>query len=149
MAHSAVGMILRVVLAAVVVLLIARIAYSIFLSYSPAAARARGPLLHTTDWRATAARLAGAGDYTGAAHALYLALLSSAARRGLVTLHESKTTGDYVRELRSRRAPGDVAGPFTEFTRSYELVIYGVGECDAERYGRLQAIAGQLLGAGA
>lgn len=93
-------------------------------------------------WRdpwAAAQQLAAAGDYTTAAHALYAALLESAARTNAVTLHPSKTVGDYVRELRARSSSLFVR--FREFARSYEIVIYGVGTCDAARYQRLLALA--------
>jgi hypothetical protein len=95
-------------------------------------------------WEA-ARRLAAAGNFTDAAHALYAALLGSVARRGYVALHDSKTTGDYVRELRPKAAPA-VSTPFTEFTRSYETVIYGVGTCDADRYASLYTLATTVAG---
>ncbi|HEX2780808.1 MAG TPA: DUF4129 domain-containing protein [Gemmatimonadaceae bacterium] len=89
-------------------------------------------------WTA-AQQFAAAGDFTAAAHALYAALLSAIARRGLVRLHPSKTAGDYVRELRPRSAA--VFGGFRDFARAYEFVVYGTGECDRERYERLQRLA--------
>lgn len=88
---------------------------------------------------AAAQQLAADGDFTAAAHALYAALLGAIARRGLVRLHPSKTAGDYVRELRARSASA-FAG-FRDFARAYEFVVYGSGECDRERYERLQALA--------
>lgn len=89
-------------------------------------------------WSA-AQQFAASGDFTAAAHALYAALLSAIARRGLVRLHPSKTAGDYVRELRPRSAA--VFGGFRDFARAYEFVVYGTGECDRERYERLQRLA--------
>lgn len=83
--------------------------------------------------------LAARGDFTGAAHALYAALLESAARRQEVRLHPSKTVGDYVRELRGRSS--SLFARFRDFARSYETVIYGLGRCDEERYRRLHALA--------
>jgi hypothetical protein len=82
---------------------------------------------------------AARGDFTAAAHSLYLALLTAIARRGLVKLHPSKTVGDYVRELRARSAT--VFTRFRDFARAYETVVYGSGVCDEERYQKLQRLA--------
>lgn len=87
--------------------------------------------------------LASQGNFTDAAHALYLALLEAVARRGLVKLHPSKTVGDYVRELRARSAA--VFARFRDFARAYEVVVYGTGVCDQERYERLRSLALPLL----
>lgn len=86
-----------------------------------------------------AQQLAGQGNFTDAAHALYLALLESVGRRGLVRLHPSKTAGDYVRELRARSSA--IFSRFRDFARAYEVVVYGTGFCDRERYERLQSLA--------
>jgi hypothetical protein len=83
--------------------------------------------------------LAARGDYTAAAHALYAGLLLTIARRGELTLHESKTIGDYVRELNARSSI--LVSRFRDFARSYEVVIYGLGACDRDRYERLQGMA--------
>lgn len=88
---------------------------------------------------AAAQTLAASGDYTSAAHALYAAMLESAARQHEIRLHPSKTVGDYMRELRTRSS--SLFGRFREFGRSYEVVIYGIGRCDAERYQQLHALA--------
>jgi hypothetical protein len=89
-----------------------------------------------------ARQLAAQSRYTEAAHALYLALLARVATRVPLRLHESKTAGDYARELR-RTAP-TVFTPFREFARSYEVVIYGLGECDQSRFDGLLALAGRI-----
>ena len=93
-------------------------------------------------WSA-AEELSARGDYTDAAHALYAALLDSAAHAGQIRLHPSKTAGDYVRELRNRSSA--IFSLFREFAHSYETVIYGIGTCDAERYRRLYALAGEVV----
>jgi hypothetical protein len=90
-----------------------------------------------------AQQLAAQGNFTDAAHALYLALLESVSRRGLVRLHPSKTLGDYVRELRARSSA--IFSRFREFARAYEVVVYGTGYCDQERYERLQSLALPIL----
>ncbi len=95
-----------------------------------------------------AEQLAASGRFTEAAHVLYAALLSAIGRRGHVRLHPSKTIGDYLREL--RRGSPSMVDRFREFARTYELVIYGLGECDRERYTRLRSLALPLVqGAGA
>lgn len=143
--HPAVGLVLRLALGALLLVVLTRIAYGIVVRRSPSTrGLQRFDASRGADWWSTAQSLASQDDYTGAAHALYLALLGSAARRGLLSLHESKTTGDYLREL--RRRPDEIDLPqFTNFTRSYETVIYGIGTCDQERYTRLNALAGSLL----
>ncbi|HKT10100.1 MAG TPA: DUF4129 domain-containing protein [Gemmatimonadaceae bacterium] len=88
---------------------------------------------------AAAEKLSAAGDYTSAAHALYAAMLESAARQQQIRLHASKTVGDYVRELRTHSS--SLFMRFREFGRSYEVVIYGIGTCDAARYQQLYALA--------
>ena len=95
------------------------------------------------DPRMLAQQLAAQGNFTDAAHALYLALLEAVARRGLVKLHPSKTVGDYVRELRPRSA--SFFARFRDFARAYEVVVYGTGYCDRERYERLQSLAVPIL----
>lgn len=145
--HPAIGAVLRVAVGIAVLALLARIAYAVFLRYSPSIAPSRtADTVRNRDWWASSQQLAATGDYTGAAHALYLALITAAARRGSVSLHESKTTGDYLREVRRRPADIDVRR-FTDFTRSYETVIYGVGTCDRDRYTTLSTLALSILGA--
>jgi len=93
-------------------------------------------------WSA-AQQLAARGDYTAAAHALYAALLDAGARQDQLKLHPSKTAGDYVREARRRASP--IFPSFRDFARAYEIVIYGIGECDRERYERLLSIARPIV----
>jgi hypothetical protein len=83
--------------------------------------------------------LASRGDYTAAAHALYAALLDAGARQEQLKLHPSKTAGDYVREVRRHASP--MFPRFRDFARAYEIVIYGLGVCDRERYERLLSLA--------
>jgi hypothetical protein len=83
--------------------------------------------------------LAARGDYTAAAHALYAALLDAGARQEQIKIHPSKTTGDYVREVRRTSSP--IFPRLRDFARAYEIVIYGLGVCDRERYERLVSIA--------
>jgi hypothetical protein len=84
-------------------------------------------------------RLAAAGDYMGAAHALYQAVLRRIAGSERVRVHASKTSGDYVRDLRRRGSP--LATPFQRFGRRFDRVIFGKGVCTAEDYAALRADA--------
>jgi hypothetical protein len=79
-----------------------------------------------------AERLAASGDHTGAAHALYQAVLRRIAGSERIRLHSSKTSGDYWRELRRRGSP--VAPAFRLFGRRFDRVIFGVGECSREEF---------------
>jgi len=110
-------------------------------------ARAAGGRGGARDPWSTSQLLASRGDFTGAAHALYEALLEHGARQGQLRLHPSKTAGDYVRELKSRSS--SLFGRFRDFARSYDVVIYGLGECDRDRYDKLRALALPIIGADA
>lgn len=144
--HPALGYVVRVTVILALVLVAARAGYSLLLARrSPALAFGQSGINRGSDWWATSQRLAAQGDYTAAAHALYLALITGSASRGLISLHDSKTTGDYLRELRKVANGADVRH-FTDFTRSYETVIYGIGTCDSERFTSLRMLAAGMLG---
>jgi hypothetical protein len=96
-----------------------------------------------TDPWVDAQRFAAQGRYTDAAHALYAALLEGVAQREQLRLHPSKTVGDYVRELRRRSSA--LVPKFRDFARLYEVVVYGFGFCDRDRYERLYALASSML----
>ena len=93
-------------------------------------------------WR-EAERLAAAGQFTDASHALLAALLSGFAQKGEVRLHASKTAGDYARELARRGSPARAA--FQQFRRRYDAVIFGTGTCDAAGYAALLRDAEPIL----
>ncbi len=144
--HPALGMVFRIALATTLLALLARVAYGVLMRFSPTVRMRKAvDAGRSGDWLTVAQDLAAHKDYTGAAHALYLALLAAAARGGSVALHDSKTTGDYLREI-GRRPRGIDLKRFTDFTRSYETVIYGVGSCDEERYHSLNTLADAILG---
>ncbi len=138
----------RHVTLAIVVLLVAGIAVRFVLSTLAArndvvAADAGPARARTADaWR-DAERLAARGQFTEASHALLLALLTVFAQRGDVRLHASKTAGDYARELARRGSPA--RGPFQQFRRRYDAVIFGVGICDADEYAALLRDAAPIL----
>ena len=85
-------------------------------------------------WREAEA-LAAAGQFTEAAHALYRGTLGFLAASGLIRLHDSKTSGDYAREL-LRRGSSSYAS-FRRFGALYDRIIYGAGVCDASEYATL------------
>ncbi len=138
----------RHVTVAVVVLIVAAIAIHFILATLAArndvvAADANPARARAADaWR-DAERLAAAGQFTDASHALLAALLSAFAQRGEVRLHASKTAGDYARELARRGSPA--RGAFQEFRRRYDAVIFGVGTCTADEYAELLRDAAPIL----
>lgn len=103
--------------------------------------RRGGPGADADAWQ-LAQHYAAAGQYTEAAHALYRALLARVSARVSLRVHPSKTAGDYARDLRGS-APS-LFGPFREFARSYEVVIYGLGFCDHQRLQTLSRLAGRI-----
>lgn len=81
-------------------------------------------------------RLAAAGDYMGAAHALYQAVLRRLSVTERVRVHASKTSGDYVRELRRRGSP--LTPHFQAFGRRFDRVVFGTGVCTAEDFAAMR-----------
>jgi hypothetical protein len=135
------------VLAVLIVLLFcARLAYVAYLERGRGASLGglgtRGGARRGDPWEA-AQRLAARGEYTEAAHLLYAALLEAVARRERIRLHPSKTVGDYTRELRRQASP--LWPPFRDFARVYEVVVYGIGTCDRERWERLDGMARTMI----
>jgi Domain of unknown function (DUF4129) len=140
------GRVIATVAAAIAALLIlARIVYAARLrGAAGGAASATGVRAgRSTNLWSEAEQLAASGRFTEAAHALYRAVLGMLAASGLVRLHESKTSGDYSRELRGRGASSYAA--FRRFGARYDRVIYGTGVCDAEGYRALLDDAGAIL----
>lgn len=146
-AHPAVGFVLRAAIGVAVLLIAARLVYSLFLQRgSTVLGYGNRGVARANDWWTVAQKLAADGDYTAATHALYLALISVAARRGLLSLDDSKTTGDYLREVRRAGGAAAEVTAFADFIRSYETVVYGVGSSDADRYAGLRKIAESMPG---
>jgi hypothetical protein len=108
-----------------------------------AGVRGTGGARRSTDSMVEAERLAAAGDYLAAAHHLCAALLAASARRGEVTLHPAKTTGDYAREMRRRRAPSEQA--FQRFRTRYDRVVYDLQACSPDEYSQLVEAARPML----
>ena len=103
----------------------------------------KGAVRRATDSMAEAERLAAAGEYLTAAHQLCAAVLTASARRGEVTLHPAKTTGDYAREMRRRQAPS--APAFQRFRTRYDRVVYDAQACSADEYSQLVEAARPML----
>ena len=91
------------------------------------------------DYWVLAGELEQRGDFVGASHALYLAVLDVLARTGSLSFHGSKTTGDYLRELGQRRSPSLEA--FREFGRRFERDVFGAALPTAATYRRLAELA--------
>lgn len=90
-----------------------------------------------------AERLAAGGSFLDAAHHLCAALLLAGARRGELSLHPAKTTGDYARELRRNGASSERA--FSRFRARYDRVVYDAQSCSSDDYAALLAEARPLL----
>jgi Domain of unknown function (DUF4129) len=141
----------RVALVLVILFVVAVIARAMVVAHAARIARAaergggrgRGTAGRLADPWLEAQRLAANGDYTAAAHSAYAAVLLALSRRARIRLHPSKTVGDYARELRRTQSP--LAPRYREFARLYEVVIYGVGTCDRDRWERLQVLAADLV----
>lgn len=86
-----------------------------------------------------AERLAAAGDFMGASHALYQAVIRRLAGSERIRVHASKTSGDYVRELRRRGSP--TTSSFQRFGRRFDRVVFGKGICTEDDYAALRADA--------
>jgi len=136
-----------VVIGILVVLVVLVVARTVVAIASGAAFARRGTAPgvfgRRTDPWVEAQRLAADGRYTDAAHALYAALLEGVARREDLRLDPSKTVGDYLRDLRRRSSA--LMPTFRDFARLYEVVVYGLGFCDRERYERLYVLASGML----
>lgn len=91
--------------------------------------------LRSDPW-AEAESLAAAGDYMGAAHALYQAVIRRLAATERIRPHSSKTSGDYARELRRRASP--LAIPFQTFGRRFDRVVFGAGVCTEDDYAAMR-----------
>jgi hypothetical protein len=122
-----------VVVLVIVAVIAARVALTARLEGNEFTRRTRrGAQVTRADAWAEAERLATMGDYTGAAHALYQAVLRRLAGTERIRLHVSKTSGEYSRELRRRRSPA--AAAFQQFGRRFDRVMFGVGACSPEEF---------------
>ena len=86
-----------------------------------------------------AERLAAEGRFDDAAHALYHGVLLALARSDRLRLDPSKTSGDYARELRARGSAS--YQPFRDFSRRFDVAVFGHGGCDAALIDDLRRLA--------
>ena len=86
-----------------------------------------------------AERLAAEGRFEDAAHALYRGVLLALTRSDRVRLDPSKTSGDYARELRARGSAS--YQPFRDFSRRFDVAVFGHGRCDAALIDDLRRLA--------
>jgi hypothetical protein len=105
--------------------------------------RARGGRAGEDPWRA-AERLAAAGKFEEAAHALYRGVVEGLARSDRLRLDPSKTSGDYARELRARGSAR--LAPFRLFARRFDVAVYGHAGCTAEKVAELSRLAEPFRG---
>lgn len=126
------------------VLIVATIARAVIVAQARRQAARRLVVEVSADAQLAQARgLAAQGAHVEAAHLLYAAVITQLVEQKRVRRHPSKTVGDYWREL---RAAGDgSASPYLSFSRTYEIVVYGDGLCDATRYARLEQLAAPML----
>jgi hypothetical protein len=104
--------------------------------------RRRGGVAAGEDPFAAADRLAAEGRFEDAAHALYHGVLLALTRSDRLRLDPSKTSGDYARELRARGSPS--YQPFREFSRRFDVAVFGHGGCDAALIDDLRHLAAPL-----
>lgn len=95
------------------------------------------------DFWSLALELAASGNHVAASHALYAAVIDALARSGAITLHSSKTSGDYAREL-FRRGAGQ-ASEFRAFARYFDRVVYGAATVGPAEYARLVEMAQRFM----
>lgn len=134
----------RYLLIAAAVLLIVIVAGRIVIGQQMEARRLAGAGLRAVggerrDYWALAAELDAAGNYVGACHAIYIGVVDSLARAGIVKFHASMTSGDYTRDLRQRGAT--IAGEFSSFARLFDRSVYSWNEPTHDDYARLARAA--------
>jgi hypothetical protein len=84
---------------------------------------------------AMAREAADSGDYGSALHWTMLALLRSLADRRLISLHPSKTNGDYVREFSQASDSGPL---MARFTADFDHFTYGTAGCSRSDFSRMK-----------
>ncbi len=94
-------------------------------------------------WKA-ADSLASEGHYIDASHALYGAILQTLARQNRIIIHDSKTAGDYSRELK-KAGHKTTQTAFMQFVRPFQLVVFGLRKCTKETYDQLNQLAKAVI----
>jgi hypothetical protein len=143
--HPALRYVAAALVAALVMMMMARVAYTRRMQRAAALGssnvRSRAGL---RDPWAAAHNAALAGDYLEAAHALYFAVLQALAGTDRLVVDSAKTVGDYTREL--RRASSHSLPLYRDFARVYEPIVWGSRDCDKNRFDQLAGIASRLTG---
>lgn len=131
------------ILGLIVAAIIARIVISALArdESGPRTRRGRG-MAAGEDPFVAAERLAAEGRFEDAAHALYHGVLLGLARTERIRLDPSKTSGDYARELRARGSASYQS--FREFSRRFDVAVFGHGGCDAALIDDLRRMATPL-----
>ena len=131
-------------LSLIALVIIAAIARSVIVARARRQAAARRVSEASADDLLAQARgLAAQAAFVQAAHLLYAAVVTRLVESKQVRRHPSKTVGDYFRDLRAAGLPS--ASAYRAFARTYEIVAYGDGVCDAVRYAHLEQLAAPLL----
>jgi hypothetical protein len=139
----------RIITGAGVVIVVVLIVARIFAGRREAAGRRaagrRGaPRARVNPWRSAQA-LASDGRFTDASHDLYAAVIADLVRLGLVRFHASKTSRDYVHELRRARMP--LAPIFGDFSRAFERAVFGLDDVTREEWEVLLSLAERVASA--
>lgn len=87
-------------------------------------------------------RYVAAGRYREALAIMMLLALRRLEAAGLVSLHESKTNGEYVREVPSG-AP--VRTSLKQLVQYFDRVVYGGGPCGPDQLERMRALMQQVV----
>ncbi len=125
--------------AAIVLLVVARMVLSAVARDETVRVRRGRAAVATDDPWLAAERLAAAGRFENAAHALYRGVITSLSQTERVRIDPAKTSGDYARELRARGSSAHAA--FRAFARRFDVAVYGHGVCDAALVDDLRRLA--------
>ena len=109
-----------------------------------ASARGHGARRQEEWWRGQAEKAVRAGRLREALRCLYMALLHSLDKAGLIRLAQAKTNWDYRREIRdSRQGP---IRAFDAFTALYERKWYGLEDCNQAEYAQAVSLYDEARG---
>lgn len=100
-----------------------------------------GPARDAAGWEAAAEEAAREGRFRDAALALYRGVLLRLDEQGVLRIRDTKTPGDYRREVRARSGDG---APFDAFLRSFLPLAFGSRSDDPGAFQRLVQSAAPL-----
>jgi hypothetical protein len=93
-------------------------------------------------WSEDADKLAAEGRYREAIRSLYLALLATLHRRGVIDYHPALSNWDYTRAFKGEDGE---RGPFVELTRRFDFGWYGRLGADVAGYTAFKSLASPFL----